>query len=159
MKKKTWTIRIVSFAIIITAGILYYQSIGRRPYKDLNAADSVSASVELLPPNETVLLGTEPYVVNTYEKTFSENAFAKNEVCVLVKHYEMSDGTWKTDQHTYQYRLEITGRMNNAAKDSTFVYLSNTEHISFDKAWKAAGFSSNRNDYFDSEVATLVAMK
>ena len=49
--------------------------------------------------------------------------------------------------------------MNNAAKDSTFVYLSNVEEISFDKAWKAAGLSSNMNDYFDPEVATLVAMK
>ena len=101
----------------------------------------------------------EPSVVKTYEKTPSEHAFENDELCVLVKHYEMSDGTWKTDGHTYQYRLEITGRMNNAAKDSTFVYLSNVEDISFDKAWKASGFSSNRNDYFDSEVATLVAMK
>ena len=72
---------------------------------------------------------------------------------------KMSDGTWRTDDHTYQYRLEITGRMNNAIKDSTFVYLSNTEDITFEQAWKASGLSSNMKDYFKAEDARLVAMK
>ena len=71
----------------------------------------------------------------------------------------MSDGTWKTDDYTYQYRLEITGIMRGAVKDSTFVYLSNIEDISFEQAWKAAGFSSSMNDYFKEEDAKLVAMK
>ena len=50
-------------------------------------------------------------VVKTYEATASEHAFENDELVILVKHYEMSDGTWKTD------------------------------------------------DYFDAEVAVLVAMK
>lgn len=104
------------------------------------------------------LLGVEPSVVKTYEETDREQ-FDVEEFFIIVKHYEMSDGTWKTDKHTYQYRLELTGRINNAASDSTFVYLSNVEDISFDKAWKAAGLSSNRDDYFDAAVAILVAMK
>ena len=54
MRKKVWIILIVSLTIIITVGILCYKSIGRRPYKDLEAVDIVSASVELLPPDETV---------------------------------------------------------------------------------------------------------
>ena len=58
----------------------------------------------------------EPSVVKTYEKTDSEEAFENTEPVIMVKHYEMSDGTWKTDDYTYQYRLEITGRMNNAEK-------------------------------------------
>lgn len=49
--------------------------------------------------------------------------------------------------------------MNNAAKDSTFIYLSNIEDISFDQAWKAAGLSSNMDDYFDEKDAVLVAIK
>lgn len=77
----------------------------------------------------------------------------------LATYYKMSDGTWKTDTHTYKHRLEITGRMHNAAKDSTFVYLSNLEYISFDRAWKAVGYSSNKNDYFSQEEAVLVDMK
>ena len=49
--------------------------------------------------------------------------------------------------------------MGGAVKDSTFVYLSNIEDISFDQAWKAAGLSSNMDDYFDRKDAVLVAMK
>ena len=106
--------------------------------------------------------GKEPSVVKTYEATDSElvtEYWDNNELVTWVKYYEMSDGTWKTDDHTYQYRFEITGRMNNAAKDSTFVYLSNIEDITFEQAWKASGFSSNMDDYFKVEDATLVAMK
>ena len=98
-------------------------------------------------------------VVRTYEVTDAElveEYFDKGEFVNLVKHYEMSDGTWKTDTHTYKYRLEITGRMNAAVKDSTFVFLSNIEDITFDQAWKASGFSSNMSDYFKEEDAKFV---
>ena len=71
-------------------------------------------------------------------------------------YYEMTDGTFKCEEYTYKYRLEISGRIPNAAKDSTFVYLSNKEDISFDQAWKAAGFSSLSTDYFSPEDAVLV---
>lgn len=77
----------------------------------------------------------------------------------LTTYYEMSDGTWQTENVSYLYRLEISGRMQNASKDSTFVYLSNLEEISFDQAWKAAGFSSNTADYFSREEAVLVDWK
>lgn len=71
-------------------------------------------------------------------------------------YYEMTDGTWMCEDHTYKHRLEISGRIPNAAKDSTFVYLSNKEDISFEQAWKAAGFSSLSTDYFSPEDAVLV---
>lgn len=69
---------------------------------------------------------------------------------------ELSDGTWQYDGYNYQYCLRISGRMPNAAMDSTFVYLSNLEEISFQRAWLAAGLSSNLNDYFSPEEAVLV---
>lgn len=78
---------------------------------------------------------------------------------ITTTYYEMSDGTWKTDQHTYQYRLVITGRLNNAAKDITYIILSNIENISFEQAWKASGLSSNSDDYFRAEDAVFVATK
>lgn len=81
-----------------------------------------------------------------------ENTIAGN----LKTYYEMSDGTWQCGGHFYQYRLEITGRLNNAACDTTFVYLSNLETISFDQAWKASGLSSHTGDYFPVEDAVLV---
>ncbi len=74
-------------------------------------------------------------------------------------YYEMSDGTWKCDGYSYKYRLEISGRMPNAVVDSTFVYLSNMESISFEQAWKAAGLSSFSGDYFSPEDAVLVELK
>ncbi len=77
----------------------------------------------------------------------------------LRTYYEMSDGTWECDGHTYKYRLEIKGTMPNAAASSIFVYLSNIENISFEQAWKAAGLSSNLEDYFAVEDAVLVEMK
>ena len=101
----------------------------------------------------------EPSVVRTYEVTDSEDAFENDELVTVVKYYEMSDGTWKTDDYTYQYRLEITGRLNGAEKDSTFIFLSNSKDITFEQAWKASGLSSNMDDYFKEEDAKFVAIK
>ena len=103
--------------------------------------------------------GEEPSVVKTYKVTDPELAFENDELVTMVKYYEMSDGTWKTDDHTYQYRLEITGRMGTAVKDTTFVFLSNIKDITFEQAWKASGLSSNMDDYFKEEDAKFVAMR
>ena len=73
-------------------------------------------------------------------------------------YYELTDGTWMCDDHPYKYRLEVNGRMPNAAVDSSFVFLSNTEEIAFDQAYRAAGISSNSDDYFPPEKAVLVEM-
>lgn len=76
----------------------------------------------------------------------------------LKIYYKNTDGTWQVDGKSYKYRLEISGRMPNAVADSTLVYLSNLETITFEHAWKAAGLSSNLDDYFDVEEAVLVEM-
>ena len=72
---------------------------------------------------------------------------------------EMSDGSWTCGNHTYKNCLEISGRIPNAVVDTTFVYLSNLEEITFEQAWKNYGFSSNMNDYFSLEDAVLVDVK
>lgn len=72
---------------------------------------------------------------------------------------ELRDGTWIYNGYLYKYRLEISGRMPNAVRDSTFIYLSNIEEISFEQAYMAAGISSNSDDYFSPEEAILVDMK
>ena len=48
--------------------------------------------------------------------------------------------------------------MPNAAVDSSFVWLSNVESISFEQAYQAAGVSSSYDDYFPPEKAVLVEM-
>lgn len=100
--------------------------------------------------------GKEPSVVKTYD---NDTEAGDDGLITMVKYYEMSDGTWRTDDYSYQYRLEITGRMGGANKDSTFVFLSNTKDITFEQAFKASGFSSNSNDYFKEEDAKFVALK
>lgn len=92
--------------------------------------------------------------------TVKSNTEVINTINTSSKTYsQMSDGTWQCDGYSYKYRLEISGRMNNATADSTFVYLSNIEEISFEQAWKAAGLGSNTNDYFSKEEAVLVDLK
>ena len=71
---------------------------------------------------------------------------------------EMSDGTWRCEGYTYAKKLVITGRMPNAAVDSTFVYLTNLDDITFEQAYLAAGISSSTDDYFPPEDAVLVDM-
>ena len=76
----------------------------------------------------------------------------------LREYSKNADGTWECEGNTYKYKLEITGRMPNATCDTTFVYLSNSEGITHEQAWKAAGFSSNLKDYFDVKDAVLVGI-
>ena len=61
--------------------------------------------------------------------------------------------------NTYKNCLEISGRIPNAAVDTTFVYLSNLKEITFEQAWNASGLSSNMNDYFSLEDAVLVDVR
>ena len=76
---------------------------------------------------------------------------------LLVQHGPKQDGTWLTeDDYTYQHRLELTGRIPNAAGDTTFIVLSNREDITFEEAWKASGLSSDTADFFDPEDAVIV---
>ena len=76
----------------------------------------------------------------------------------MKTYYEMEDGTWSCNDITYKYRLEIRGRLANAACDAVYVYLSNIPDISFEQAWKASGLSSSFKDYFPVEDAVLVEM-
>ena len=113
-----------------------------------------------------VLVGSEKgFTSGTYGFSFDRESIlhiaqvdeeTKRVTGSLREYEELSDGTYLCEGQVYKYRLEITGRMNNAAKDSTFVYLSNIEEISFDRAWKAAGLSSSLDDYFSKEEAVLV---
>ncbi len=71
-------------------------------------------------------------------------------------YYQNSDGTYQYNGYIYKYRLVITGRMPNAKADTTYVYLSNLEDISFERAMWASGLSSSLEAYFSPEEAVLV---
>ena len=98
-------------------------------------------------------------IYNNSPESETTNAAIKTVDGNMHTYYEMNDGTWMCDDVVYKYRLEISGRMPNAAKESTFVFLSNIEDIPFERAYKAAGVSSNSEDYFSPEEAVLVEMQ
>jgi len=75
----------------------------------------------------------------------------------LQTYYKMADGTWGTEEHRYLYKLELTGRMHNAVKDSTFVCLSNSEDISFSEVSKSM-ISSNMDDRLDRKEVVIVEL-
>lgn len=111
-----------------------------------------------------VSVGEAPDVVKTYDATPEDkiSEYIKNgELCYSSTHYELSDGTWKVKElpYTYKYKLELTGRLHNAVKDSTYIILSNRNDITFEQAWKASGLSSNTEDYFDAKDAIIVGQK
>lgn len=85
----------------------------------------------------------------TVKKTYEGN---------LKTYYEMSDGSWQYNSQTYKYRLEISNTMPNTDKEVCYVYLSNIEEISFDRAMMASGLGSNTNAYFKTNEAVLVEM-
>ena len=104
----------------------------------------------------------ETTVLNTYEKTdlnLIKEYIENSKEVISTTYYEMSDGTWKTAELTYKYKLVTKGRLNNATKDVTYTILSNIENITFEQAWKASGISSNSDDYFQAEDAVIVATK
>lgn len=97
----------------------------------------------------------EPIINTVY--TVSESSESDN-FTVLVEYYEMSDGTWKTDKYSYEYRIVVTGKDETADKNITYVFLSNLEEISFEQANRSV-LSSDSSDFFDEEDAILVEIK
>ena len=119
---------------------------------------------------ESVILTTDKLVFTkgtlnlaqdeTHTVEHSKDEIAQTITTDLKTYYRLKNGKWMSDTGVlYQYRLEITGRMPNAAVDTTFVYLSNLESIPFEQAWKAAGLSSNTDDYFEMGEAVLVELR
>lgn len=109
-----------------------------------------------------IKLGSSSDVIETYEETdpkLREEHISDNKLVTCVKYYELNDGTWKTDKYHYKYRLELEGRMPNAARDSKFVILSNTKDITFKQAYLAFGVSSNTEDYFEENESIIVAFQ
>lgn len=88
-----------------------------------------------------------------------EEKYDKEEFVISKLHYKNIDSEWVCGEYTYQYRLEIFGRMHNAAKNTTYIVLSNRLDITFDQTWKASGLSSNMADYFDPADAVIVGSK
>lgn len=128
---------------------------------ELNSSDKIVVSTQNADKSIDWKVGD--LVLITYSGVILESYPAQLHQVYMVEkvssnhHYSMnSDGMWECNGYTYKYKLEISGRIPNAKSDSTFIYLSNLETITFTQAWKAAGLSSNMDDYFAVEDAVLV---
>lgn len=84
--------------------------------------------------------------------------YDREEFVITKLHYKTEEG-WFSEGHCYPYRLEISGKLSNAAKNTTYIVLSNTKEITFDQVWKASGLSSNTADYFDPKDAIIVGSR
>ena len=73
-----------------------------------------------------------------------------------IEYNRLEDGTFEFAQHKYKYRFVISGRLPGALCNTTYEILSNIEDISFERAWLAAGLSSNMDDYFSIDEAVIV---
>ena len=97
--------------------------------------------------------------VETYEKTKAadiETLLSKNEMIITDTYYKLDNGSYECGGYNYKYRLDISGRLHNAERDSRYIILSNSQDITFEQAWKASGLSSNTNDYFALDYAIIV---
>ena len=65
---------------------------------------------------------------------------------------------YSCDGMKYTYLLTLSGRMPNAAKDSTFVVLSNTQDITFEQTYRQF-ISSDTEDFFAPKDAVVVEMR
>ena len=138
----------------------------------LSYADKLEVSLADLeiPPalqiGETVLIVYDGYVQEVYpprissayriERLYLDSGPVETIYGNVKTYFRNTNGTWQVDGRNYKYRHVLTGRVPNATQDTTFVYLSNLEHITFEQAYKAAGVSDNCADWFLVEDAILV---
>lgn len=95
----------------------------------------------------------------TFDTVFSNEKWKPGTYTVSFATSGASGMTGTAVCYTYKYRVEITGRLHNAVKDTTYIILTNIEGITFEQAWKASGLSSNMDDYFDPADAVFIGIE
>ena len=127
--------------------------------QNLESLPTFQAGYSIMIVYDGLLQETYPARVNTVYRVEIMN-FGSSPIETVYgnvrTYFRNADNTWQTGGREYKRRLVLTGRIPNAAQDTTFVYLSNLPRITFEQAYKAAGFSSNCADWFLVEDAVLV---
>lgn len=72
--------------------------------------------------------------------------------------YSATTHCYLCDGIKYTYCLTLSGRMPSAAKDSTYVVLSNVQDVTFEQAYQQF-ISSDTADFFDPRDAVVVEMR
>jgi hypothetical protein len=129
MKSKKSVKKMVAF---LAAGIMILSSLSMLTACTANSnADSTSQAVEQVTEEEMLT-----------QKTY----------------YELSNHSWRTDEGTYKYKLELSGELPNTNSRANFIVLANKEEIAFEEALAASGLSSSTQEYFKPEEAVIVAL-
>lgn len=75
----------------------------------------------------------------------------------IVEYSENEDGTWTCNGRTYQYKIELTGREKNAARDGYYIVLTNNPAVTYDEvSWSF--FSSRLEDTLKPEETVIIEM-
>lgn len=107
-------------------------------------------------------LSASSYIETRYAATppdQTEQMIENEEYVIMTPYVETILGGFMVANNTYIHRLEITGRLGGAAKNTTYLVLANRKDITFDEAWRASGLSSDTADYFDPKDAVIVGYK
>lgn len=111
MKKKRFIIPAACLALFCLAAVFLLPAMGKRPYKNLDAAQIVSARVLLTPPDKTIEIDDIPELADylrdvvIYRRDNSYTEYAGQGVCFTLT---MADGT-QTDIIAYNPFLVIDG--------------------------------------------------
>ena len=85
-----------------------------------------------------------------------EELIASGEDIISIPYYELKDGTFFAQSQNYKEMFRVSGKLNNSELETGYIILSNIGAISFDKAWKASGLSSNSDDYYNENDVLFV---
>lgn len=106
---------------------------------DITASNEYDVEIEESGTYTVTVTGekTKGSVSFTVENEIAKTYEQSEEDGILTTYYEMSDGTWKCDDTSYQFRLELTGTMPNAAKESYYAVLTNNDKLTFEDVSKS----------------------
>lgn len=71
---------------------------------------------------------------------------------------QSSDGYWSENNQKYKYKVELTGTLPNAKRESTYIVLTNNEHLTFEDVSKCF-YSSNSDDFLDPSETVIVEVQ
>lgn len=76
----------------------------------------------------------------------------------LLPYTENADGTFSTEDHDYQYRIDLRGRLPHAACDSIYTVLTNKKDVTFEEVAKSL-YSGNSEDFLDEAETIIINMQ
>lgn len=84
----------------------------------------------------------QPTIVNTFEG--------------FQTYHELSDGTWKYQNHIYKYKHDVLEPSDKETNEIKYIILSNHKEITYDESWAYKLLSSGVPSPIDSNDTVIV---